>query len=1040
MKKFISPGGLALTAFFLLFSGEARPAGYGTPARNFSELRKNFRNPPMEFRTAPFWVWNGKVTKQDIDRNLGDFKSKGFGGVFIHPRYGLITEYLSQEWFDLVAYSCEKAEQLGLFVWIYDENSFPSGFGGGHVPAAMPESFNQGQGLECRKAGDLDAEAVKDAYCVLERSGSEFVEVIDPGSKIGTKGEFWIFSKTFYEKSKWYGGFSYVDLLVPGVAEKFIDVTMTGYEKTVGRQFGKRVMGVFTDEPNIRPPGRKAVKWTPDLFEAFRKRWGYDLKTRLPLLFEETGDWKKVRHNTQAVLLDLFIERWAKPWNAYCERKNLSWTGHYWEHGWPDLGEGPDNMAMYAYFQQPGVDMLFNTMDHDSTQFGNVRAVKELSSAANQFGRTRTLSETYGAAGWELRFEDMKRLGDWEYALGVNLMNQHLSYMTLAGDRKHDFPQSFGDYDSWWPYYSTLADYYGRLSLALASGKQKNRILVIEPTTTAWMEYSPSKPSEKLGKMGDGFQKFLYELEKHQIEYDLGCERFLADRGRVEAGSLAVGPCAYDLIVLPPGLENLDRPTVDLLRSFLEKKGKVLSFTSGVDRVDGAESDAVRSLAVNYRGSGWIESGAVEIAVDLLAPPDLRFENPARMTGKVFHQRRRFTDGELVFLVNSSLKESASGMFFAKSGSVQRMDLFGGGVEPFPVYRKGNELEVRFDLAPGGSLLLFLDKAGKPAAPDKPFTEKKLTPDGELNVRNDSPNALTLDYCDLKLGNREEKGLYFYTASDRIFKFHGFEDNPWVSSSQYKTNILDRDHFASGTGFTASFHFIVNPAAVSVPLQAVVERPWLWTVAVNGKALKPLEGKWRLDRSFGVYDLAGIIRGGDNVISLAVSPMSVHAELEPVYLQGPFGLKSASRGWEIIPRSSMEKGSWKSQGLPFYPEGVTYSRQYTVEGGGRTVVRLGAWNGSVAAVSVNGKQAGIIGWQPYELDVTGFCRRGSNRIEVTVFGTLKNMLGPHHNVRGKGIVTPWSFKYAPEAQPQGDKYDLEEYGLFEDFSVVEKKQ
>ena len=167
-------------------------------------------------------------------------------------------------------------------------------------------------------------------------------------------------------------------------------------------------------------------------------------------------------------------------------------------------------MAMYAYFQQPGVDMLFNTMDRDSTQFGNVRAVKELSSAANQFGRTRTLSETYGAAGWELRFEDMKRLGDWEYALGVNLMNQHLSYMTLAGDRKHDFPQSFGEYDSWWPYYRTLADYYGRLSLALASGKQKNRILVIEPTTTAWMEYSPSarRPTGWI-KWGTDFRSFF---------------------------------------------------------------------------------------------------------------------------------------------------------------------------------------------------------------------------------------------------------------------------------------------------------------------------------------------------------------------------------------------------------------------------------------------------------------------------------------------------------------------------------------------------
>ena len=36
-------------------------------------------------------------------------------------------------------------------VWIYDENSYPSGFAGGHVPDQMPESYNQGQGLRMTK-------------------------------------------------------------------------------------------------------------------------------------------------------------------------------------------------------------------------------------------------------------------------------------------------------------------------------------------------------------------------------------------------------------------------------------------------------------------------------------------------------------------------------------------------------------------------------------------------------------------------------------------------------------------------------------------------------------------------------------------------------------------------------------------------------------------------------------------------------------------------------------------------------------------------
>ena len=60
------------------------------------------------------------------------------------------------------------------------------------------------------------------------------------------------------------------------------------------------------------------------------------------------------------------------------------------------------------------------------------------------------MSETYGAGGWDLTFADQKRIGDWEYALGVNFLNQHLSYATIMGARKRDHPLSFSDHEPWW--------------------------------------------------------------------------------------------------------------------------------------------------------------------------------------------------------------------------------------------------------------------------------------------------------------------------------------------------------------------------------------------------------------------------------------------------------------------------------------------------------------------------------------------------------------------------------------------------------------
>ena len=90
---------------------------------SFDEVEKMFADPGKEFRPAPLWTWNARVTHDDIDRMLADFKDQGFGGAFIHPRPGIETEYLSEEWFELWRYSVEKGKELGLDIWIYDEKA-----------------------------------------------------------------------------------------------------------------------------------------------------------------------------------------------------------------------------------------------------------------------------------------------------------------------------------------------------------------------------------------------------------------------------------------------------------------------------------------------------------------------------------------------------------------------------------------------------------------------------------------------------------------------------------------------------------------------------------------------------------------------------------------------------------------------------------------------------------------------------------------------------------------------------------------------------
>ena len=68
-----------------------------------------FQNPGSEYRAAPFWAWNSKLNKEDLLWQIEQMKKMGFGGVHIHVRTGLETEYLGEEFFDMIKACVEKA-------------------------------------------------------------------------------------------------------------------------------------------------------------------------------------------------------------------------------------------------------------------------------------------------------------------------------------------------------------------------------------------------------------------------------------------------------------------------------------------------------------------------------------------------------------------------------------------------------------------------------------------------------------------------------------------------------------------------------------------------------------------------------------------------------------------------------------------------------------------------------------------------------------------------------------------------------------------
>jgi hypothetical protein len=1006
-----------------------------------ARLETLFRNPPVEYSTGPLWVWNDLLTEQEIRDTLRDLAGQKVQQVWVHPRPGLMTPYLSSDWFQLWRVALREAKRLHMKVWIYDENSYPSGFAGGFVPEAMPESRGRGLVFKESKAAP---EPATNRVAIYQLKGDrwERVDGESLSAQAGLAGPFLSALEVRAGNSPWHGDRCYVNLLSPGVTEKFLELTLEPYRLKLGTEFGRRIPGVFTDEPNIRPAGD--FPWSEVLAPAFKKRWGYDLLEHLPSLVRPTGDWRKIRHNYFQVLHEQFVEHWARPYHDYCETNRLEWTGHYWDHEWPNCVGVPDNMAMYAWHQRPAIDCLMNQYSENTHgQFGNLRMPKELSSVANQLGLERTLCEVYGAGGWDLRFEDMKRIGDWLEVLGVNTLNQHLSYVTIRGARKRDHPQSFSYHEPWWQAYHISARYFARISAVLSQGAQVNPVLVLEPTTTAWMYQGDNA---RLQELGTSFFDLLKSLEAEQIEYDIGCEDIIARYGTVTNGLLRVGKRSYHQVVLPPMVENLNRETKSLLE-------RVTCVPTGArpPRVDGME-------LAGKSGSEAIHQDWQPRLLALLQQQQkqagLWIERRPSDAGILFHHRRSLGGGEVLFLVNTSAEQPSAGKVHSRLPGVEKMDPYSGEILPYASQPEGEGLTADFELPPSGSLLLLLTTRPLKTPLPPALSVRTVAPSGIPAARRLEPNVLTIDYLDVTAGGKTRTNCYCYQANQFAWKQNGLPRNPWDSAVQFEDEFI-RKTFPADSGVEASYRFTITDS-VPANLEIVIERADLYSITCNGRPVQAQTKGWWLDKAFGRVPLAATAQRGENVVTLKTSPFTMFCELEPAYVRGDFSLEGTEHGFVItadrgiafpmgqssgqaIPQKARTNGGagWAEQGHPFYGGSVSYAEEFTLGArAGKYLVVLPHWRGSVAEIRVNGKQACYIDAPPWEGDVSKWLRTGQNRLEVVVVGTLKNTLGPHHGSPALGAAWPGGFHQGPEfGPPPGTQYDLVNYGLFEPFRL-----
>ncbi len=989
-------------------------------------MLESFRNPPSEYRVAPFWFWNFAIDEAEVERQIRQMHAKGVGGFFIHGRFGLRTEYMGEQWMRCIERACEIARDLSMQVYLYDENPFPSGVAGGEAMKDV-KHFNKFLDIARQAVGPgetarmpvpegrlLSAVAVDldDRTSVIDLMG-----FVNDKTLVWTAPEGRYLVLVFIEAVARYQGFIYgsePDYFEHSLLDTFFSFTHERYAQRLTPYLGTVIKGIFTDEPKIQciyhmHPDGNTTAWFSDLLERFHADHGYDLKPNLACLATDCGPTTgKVRRDFWSTVTNQYAERFLSRYHNWCREHGIALTGHlFLEEGlYANTIYQGDFPRVLSEFDIPGVDHLGLSAESDYG-IGNLpRSItrthgqKLVSSVAHTHNRPRVLSETFGCCGWALSMEHMKWIADWQYSLGVNLLCPHAFYYSLAGVRKTDAPPSQFYQATYWPHYKLFADYVGRLSYALSQGKHGAQVALLYPIKGFQSEWAPGVEGPVDSLISKCFDIYCAYLLREHIDYDILTEEDLK-RSAVCDQCLVLSGERYELLIMPPttavGLE-----TALKIREFAQDGGKVLgTMLLPVEDADGDAHAAVESLFSGMFGQQprALRQAALEGKMPhetLLTEHDgqvffLRGPEPdclipalrdavtraitplvaARCKGAECHDitclRRVLDDGEIWFFSNNSPEAREVQLSIRCDRAPHVLDPESGQV--FALHnctQLGSRTVLLHRFERYGSLLLYFGDEPVFAVGRQTWaaegTEIPLADDWE--VKAEQPNCLTLDEWTLNILTQQDCMSYEYSTC--------FEAD--IVPNDLCLVLDDMPQVAAYAGCAgSSSRVFIND------VEATEKLPWAF------------------DPGFQTIPISTLARQGENRIRITIShggwsgnPQLMVAEPR---LTGSFRVDGGARRL-LPPLDRMGSGSWTDHGYPCYSGTMAYSQTVKIPdfGKGDHVVLRADEPADMVEFVVNGASAGVRAWAPFEVEITHLVKPGPNGIELKITNSLANVL------------------------------------------------
>ena len=495
------------------------------------------------YRCIPFWSWNDELDEQGLVNQVEWMNDNGVGGFFMHARGGLKTEYLGEKWFSCIKACSEKAEELVMEAYAYDENGWPSGFVGGKL---LDDIENHDRYLTY-SIGAYDEKALVS----YDMSGAGLRRINEPCENCLNVYQHYAASTA--------------DILNPEVVDKFIAMTHEEYKK----RDTYSLKGFFTDEPQYY---RWDMPYTKVLASYFKEEYGEDILDGLGLMFVEKEGYRAFRYKYWKGMQSLMLKNFAEKIYNWCDERGYKLTGHYVEESnlGPQMWCCGGIMPFYEFEHIPGIDWL-------SRSAWKAISGPQVASVAAQLGKKQIITETYGCCGWDVTPQELKEIAECQYVDGVNLMCQHLLPYTEHGQRKRDYPAHYSNVNPWVrKNFKEFNDYFSLLGKMIAESEALVNVAILHPIRSTYFNYKRNGVERHgIGEVEDGLYAVEREASWRQIPHHYLDETLLAKYGKVEGKQLILGKCAYDYVIIPK-VYTMDKTTEKLLHEFVNAGGRVL--------------------------------------------------------------------------------------------------------------------------------------------------------------------------------------------------------------------------------------------------------------------------------------------------------------------------------------------------------------------------------------------------------------------------------------------------------------------------------